>query len=60
MLTKKQQKIIIDEFKAFDHIKSGVSSSYVLGEHTEKSNIDILYSFNKSPTFSHLGNHKKD
>lgn len=45
MLTQNQIDIIIDTMKPFNPTKIGIFGSFARGEATEKSDIDILYSF---------------
>jgi len=45
MLTQNQIEIIIDTMKPFIPTKIGIFGSFARGEATEKSDIDILYSF---------------
>ncbi|MFZ4105342.1 nucleotidyltransferase family protein [Flavobacterium sp.] len=45
MLLQQQIKIIINTLKPFSPNKIGVFGSYSRGDNTEKSDIDILYSF---------------
>lgn len=48
MLSKEQIDIIIDTLKPYNPVKIGVFGSYARGNNTEKSDIDILYSFEKA------------
>lgn len=46
MLTQNQIDIIINTMKPFNPVKIGIFGSFARNEHTQKSDIDILYSFN--------------
>ncbi len=46
MLTQSQIDIIINTMKPFNPVKIGIFGSVARNEYTEKSDIDILYSFN--------------
>lgn len=46
MLTQNQIDIIIQTMKPYNPTKIGVFGSFARGEATEKSDIDILYTFN--------------
>lgn len=48
MLTQNQIDIIIQTMKPFNPTKIGVFGSFARGEATEKSDIDILYSFQQT------------
>ena len=45
MLTQNQIEIIIETMKPFNPTRIGIFGSFARGEATEKSDIDILYSF---------------
>lgn len=47
MITKEQEKIIIEKSKQFQPNKIGIFGSYARGENSKKSDLDILVNFKK-------------
>jgi len=45
MITKSQQKIILDTVSAYSPLKVGIFGSYARGENDERSDLDILIEF---------------
>ncbi|MCY4217298.1 MAG: nucleotidyltransferase domain-containing protein [Flavobacteriaceae bacterium] len=60
MITEKQKQIIIKEMSPYEPIQIGVFGSVARGDHTEESDIDILYQFNNSSDLLELIRLKKN
>jgi len=48
MITKSQQKIILDTVSAHSPLKVGIFGSYARGENDERSDLDILIEFDQA------------